>query len=104
MVKQSGGLTEVETAVGKGTTFHVYLPSVEAARVDVPAPLADDAPVGTETVLLAEDEDGVRALVLQVLRRSGYTVLEARDGSEAVPLRERHARPTHLLLTDAVMP
>jgi PAS domain S-box-containing protein len=104
IVKQSGGHIEVETAVGKGTTFCVYLPSVKAAPLDTPPPLPAGAPIGTETVLLAEDEDGVRALVLQVLRRSGYTVLEARDGEEALALSEQHAGPIHLLLTDVVMP
>jgi CheY-like chemotaxis protein len=104
IVKQSGGHIEVESAVGKGTTFRIYLPSVEAVQVTLPPPLPIDVPVGSETVLLAEDEDGVRALVLQVLRQSGYTVLEARNGEEALSLSERHAGPIHLLLTDVVMP
>ena len=104
-VKQSGGHIDVETAVGRGTTFNVYLPAISSAQRDVTLPaMLRDAPVGTETVLLAEDEDAVRALVLQVLRHSGYTVLEARDGEEALAVGESHSGPIHLLLTDVVMP
>jgi PAS domain S-box-containing protein len=105
IVKQSGGHVEVETAPGRGTTFRVYLPFAGENSADTaPPPLSVALPQGTETVLLAEDEDGVRALVLQVLRRSGYTVLEARDGLEALTLSESHSGPIHLLLTDVVMP
>jgi DNA-binding response OmpR family regulator len=63
-----------------------------------------DIPSGTETVLLVEDEEGVRALSRQVLQDNGYEVLEARDGLEALTLSENHAGPIHLLLTDVVMP
>jgi PAS domain S-box-containing protein len=105
IVKQSGGYIDVQSALGQGTTFRIYLPAVVADRIDpVSLPPVGETPVGTETVLLAEDEEGVRALVLQVLRRSGYTVLEARDGEEALTLGKEHPGPIHLLLTDVVMP
>jgi CheY-like chemotaxis protein len=105
IVKQSGGHIEVHSVVGEGTTFYVYLPAIAAPSREFALPvLASEAPAGTETVLLAEDEDAVRFLVLQVLRRSGYTVLEARDGEEALAVGAKHPGPIHLLLTDVVMP
>jgi PAS domain S-box-containing protein len=105
VVKQSGGHIEVWSAPGQGTTLRFFLPSAEASSSDaMHLPHAGEAPAGSETVLLAEDEDGVRALVLAVLRRSGYSVLEARDGEEALVLAANHPGPIHLLLTDVVMP
>jgi PAS domain S-box-containing protein len=105
IVKQSGGHIEVQSAPGRGATFRIYLPSTVPVNLDgAPDAAPAEIPAGTETVLLAEDEDGVRALVLEVLQRSGYTVLEARDGEEALTLSTNHSGPIHLLLTDVVMP
>ena len=104
IVKQSGGYVWVYSEVGMGTTFKVYLP-----RVDAPADIAalraalPSSHAGTETILLVEDEDGVRALVRQVLSRYGYTVLEARHGGEALLHCERHTAAIHLLLSDVVL-
>jgi two-component system, cell cycle sensor histidine kinase and response regulator CckA len=104
IVKQSEGYVWVYSEAGIGTTFKVYLP-----RVDAPA---DVTPYhsnglltyrGTETILLVEDEDGVRALVRQILLRQGYTILEARHGEEALLLCERHQGRIDLLLTDVVL-
>jgi PAS domain S-box-containing protein len=103
--KQSGGQVEVYSEPGRGTTFKLYLPRAQgevARRTPRPAPPA--APRGTETVLLVEDEEGVRALVRQVLRGRGYALLEAGDGAQALRVAEMHLRPIHLLLTDVVMP
>ena len=104
IVKQSGGYIWVYSELGVGTTFKVYLPRVDAP-VDATAirlsPQTSYA--GTETVLLVEDEDGVRALVRQVLTRHGYTVLEARHGSEALLQCERHKGTIHLLVSDVVL-
>ncbi|CAN5497622.1 hypothetical protein BH09GEM1_BH09GEM1_17320 [soil metagenome] len=105
IVKQSGGHILVESEVGKGTTFSIYLP--RASRNRLPTPLSEAATpdvAGTETVLVVEDEDAVRGLVLRVLEKCGYTVLAARDGAEATNLARMHAHEIHLLLTDVVMP
>ena len=104
-VKQSGGHVEVFSKRGYGTTFNVYLPCPEETSPSAKAPAnVFNAPKGTETILLAEDEDAVRSLVRLVLQSSGYTVLEARDGHEAAWMAEQHSGPIHLLVTDLVMP
>ncbi len=107
VIKQSGGHIEVESEPGKGATFRIYLPRAEeAAPVQGEKSGASIAtlPRGTETVLLAEDEDSVRALARKLLQASGYTVLEAQTGGEALQLCERHSGPIHLLVSDVIMP
>ena len=105
IVKQSGGHIWVYSEQGKGTTFKVYLPRVEAAVDGSPAdpPLAVSVP-GTETVLLVEDEAGVRNVTREFLEANGYTVLEAGEGSEALLICERHRSPIHIMVTDVAMP
>jgi PAS domain S-box-containing protein len=105
IVKQSGGHIEVYSEVGAGTTFKIYLPRLtelpeEPAEIQV----MTAAPGGRETIFLVEDEDTVRRLTRHLLEDSGYTVLEARNGREALELWERDRTPIHLLLTDVVMP
>ena len=105
IVKQSGGYITFSSEPGRGTTFQIYLPRVEkpAETVRLHQPAA--APFrGNETILLVEDEDMVRALVREVLKKSGYTILEARNGGEALLICEQHAGPIHLAVTDMVMP
>ncbi|HAK53999.1 MAG TPA: hypothetical protein DCP38_00750 [Acidobacteria bacterium] len=106
IVTQSGGHVTAEAGAGGGTTFRIYLPEVDAeARADVPAPRATaERPRGSETILLVDDEDSVRQLASQLLRKSGYTVIEAADGPAAVRLCRDLPRPVDLLLTDVVMP
>jgi len=105
IVKQSGGHIWVYSEPGRGTTFKIYLPWVApvAGPVELQPPPAQPAH-GRETILLVEDEAAVRDLARDVLQGNGYTVLEARHGSEALRICERHADPIHLMLTDVVMP
>jgi PAS domain S-box-containing protein len=104
IIKQSGGRVEVESRPGMGTTVRVYLPrTAEAPRPESPG-AAGPMPRGSETVLLAEDEDAVRVLGRQVLGSSGYAVLEASDGVQALRLASESRRPIDLLVTDVVMP
>jgi len=104
IVKQSGGEIVVESEPGSGATFHIYLPRI-AASTDAAHPARVQAAVraGTETILLVEDEPGVRQLVREMLLRLGYTILEAGSGAEALRIFERH-QGINLLLTDVIMP
>ena len=105
VVKQAGGHVHVESAVGEGTAFELYFPLYEGAaatptvRADLPG-----AAEGTETILLVEDEPGLRALARRILERQGYTVLASANGREALDAAAVHAAPLHLVLTDVVMP
>jgi PAS domain S-box-containing protein len=105
IVKQSGGEIQVYSEPGQGTTFRIYFPKIEegagpAGRKTAFARL----PQGTETILLLEDDLGIRQLVRQMLLGQGYTVLEAQNWREAVRLCVEHRGPLQLLLTDVVMP
>src|SRR5690606_626123 len=104
IVRQSGGTIWVYSEVGKGTSFKIYLPRVDAPA-EVRAPV-DAAPPqgGSETVLLVEDDGAVRALAYRLLRRAGYHVIEASDGLEAESVAAAYPGTIDLLLTDAVMP
>lgn len=105
IAKQSGGNIWVYSELGRGTTFKIYLPRVDEGAQEYERPAeTEDAFLGAETVLLAEDEEMVRKLARSVLEMSGYQVLEAANGGAALLICERHTEPIHLLLTDVIMP
>jgi signal transduction histidine kinase/CheY-like chemotaxis protein len=105
IVKQSGGFIWVESSPGEGTTFEVYLPqAVGTAANGESEEKPSTIPGGSETVLVVEDEAGVRELACQFLRVKGYNVLQAEGGLEALVVSRRHPGTIHLLLSDMVMP
>jgi two-component system, cell cycle sensor histidine kinase and response regulator CckA len=108
VVKQMDGAIRVDSAPGKGTTFEIYLPRVDGSQASDPVlegkKTIDRGPQGTETILLAEDQDGIRDLVREFLRRKGYTVLFANDGEDALRIAGEHGKGVDLLLTDLIMP
>lgn len=105
IVKQSHGHVAVTSEVGRGTTFKIYLPQVEAPNAG--ATVVEQAPVavrGSETVLVVDDEEQVRSLECGMLQASGYKVLSAADGREALRMCRESSEPIHLLVTDIIMP
>ena len=104
IVKQSGGLIDVSSKVGQGTTFRVYLPVVEELPTKPSSPDIRSATKGHETILLVEDHDTVRNMITMLLQQHGYNMLEASNGSEGVAVAENHRGTIHLVITDLVMP
>jgi two-component system cell cycle sensor histidine kinase/response regulator CckA len=105
VVKQSGGYIAVDSERGKGACFSVYLPLVGQTVAAVETKTGPSAGIrGSETVLLVEDAEALRKLANMFLRDSGYNVLTAGDGREALEVARSHSGPIHLLLTDVVMP
>lgn len=105
IVNQCNGYIWVDSAPERGTTFEIYLPQTEA-KMELADSLNQDtaAPFGTETVLLVEDESEARELIVVMLQRQGYTVLEAASPHEAVELAQQHLAEIDLLLTDVILP
>jgi len=107
IVKQSGGFITMDTEVGRGTSFKIYLPR---HRVEAGAQTVDTAPLpprdvtGQDTILLVEDEEAVRSFAARALRLRGYHVLEASGGEEALEIVTKGAQEIDLLITDVVMP
>ncbi|MBI3355930.1 MAG: PAS domain S-box protein [Nitrospirae bacterium] len=105
IVKHSGGRIQVYSELGKGTTFHIDLPRIEGTveRLD-PVSAPNAALCGSETILLVEDEEMVRALAQAILERNGYTVLAAKNVNDALRFAQAGPQAIHLLLTDTIMP
>ena len=105
IIQQSGGQIWVYSEPGQGATFKIYLPRVDEAT-EMPEPNLEPSQVrsGSETILLVEDEDGVRSVIGRVLQKSGYQVLEARHGGEALRICQQYQGTVHLVVTDVVMP
>jgi two-component system cell cycle sensor histidine kinase/response regulator CckA len=105
IVRQSNGFIRMETAQGEGTVFHIYLPRDYAALPSAAPIKRNTADLhGTETVLVVEDQENVRAFTTQILKTHGYLVLEASHGAAALELMQRHLGEIDVLLTDLVMP
>lgn len=111
IVKQHGGTIQVESKLGEGTTVQVYIPKTlgesEPVQKLTTTDKTDNYPVGTETILVAEDEQHVRDLVVDILRNQGYTVYEAASGDQAIEIvnnMEEDDLPISLLITDVIMP
>jgi len=104
IVQQAGGSVWVYSEPGRGSTFKVYLPRVDAAVDELGAAPVPATVRGTETILLVEDNDPLRAVARSVLRRNGYDVMDVASAAEAIRVSAQHAGTIHLLLTDVVMP
>jgi PAS domain S-box-containing protein len=104
IVKQSGGDVRVESVVGHGSRFSIYLPRTERLPSSLPPECGDRALRGSETILLVEDEEQVRAVTKRILSEHGYRVLDAESAAEALLVAERFDGTIDLLLTDVVMP
>jgi two-component system cell cycle sensor histidine kinase/response regulator CckA len=105
IVRQGGGHVGVYSELGQGTTFKVYFPRIEGSASKFVTTRSQAAlPTGLETIMFVEDEDGVRSLIRRVLGGCGYTLLEARDGLEALQIAEGYHSPIDLLVTDVIMP
>jgi CheY-like chemotaxis protein len=100
--KQSDGFLSIESQPGSGTTISLYLPRAEGAAVEAYSPAAEAPVCGDETILIVEDDDGVRGVVLEALSSCGYRIREARSGAEALAVLKDEA--IDLMLTDAIMP
>ncbi len=100
IVRENGGTLQVTSALGKGSVFTVYLPQAPEETAASPSPNR----LARKTVLVVEDDDPVRALLREILRRQGYSVLEACDGRAALELAEGHDEPIDLLVSDCLLP
>ncbi len=104
IVKQADGEIRVDSEPGKGTTFKIYFPRVDELSTSEPSSEPGEARGGSETILLAEDEDIVRQVAVKALRKKGYTVLHASSGQAAAEMSDNYSGTIDLLITDIIMP
>lgn len=105
IVRSTGGRIEVESTLGRGTVFRVWLPELaEPAQAAPAASGQEERLTGTETILVVEDQDSVRRLAVRILKAQGYKVLDARSGTDALAISARPDVDIDLLITDLVMP
>ncbi len=106
VVQQSGGFISVESEPGKGTTFTILFPRIRVSELPLPGEISASTKriSGTETILLVEDEPGLREVFIEALAGKGYTVFDAENGERALELANVHEGPLHLVITDVVMP
>jgi len=105
IVMQSGGHISVDSRVGVGTTFTIYFPASTASAATMKClPVLRPTVAAAETILLVEDEQGLRKLMTEFLRAEGYTVIESADGPSAIETSKTYTGTIHLLLTDMIMP
>ncbi len=104
IVQQSQGHIEIDSAIGRGSTFTIFLPRMAAAAEPRPAPAQVRSIHGSETILVVEDEELVRNLVRDMLRMHGYQLLVAPDAEEALMIGEKHKAAIDLIITDVVLP
>ncbi len=104
MVEQNGGTVQVDSKPGAGTTFRIYLPMLDESVARKAGTEASDSRRGKETILVVEDEEMVRKLTCDMLRRTGYRILEAGLPSEALYIVERYEGQIDMILSDVMMP
>ncbi len=104
IIKQHEGYINVYSEPGRGTTFRIYLPLIEAQVKEIKPEVIQPVETGTETVLLAEDEDAIREFTKKMLEEYGYKVITAGSGQEAINEFKAHKDKIQLLLLDVIMP
>jgi two-component system, cell cycle sensor histidine kinase and response regulator CckA len=105
IIRQSGGWIDVSSELGVGTSMKLYLPRIDGRPTEEEREISGENEfIGSETILLVEDQDAVRRLVKAILKRYGYQILEAANGDEALEIAKEYSGEIHLLLTDVVLP